>query len=226
MNRIHILIVEDDVDISTMLVELLSAKGYETSAAFSGTQALRLLKEPVFHLVLLDLMLPELSGERVLQTLRETSNIPVIALSAKDSPQIKIDLLRSGADDYITKPFLNEELLARMEALLRRSGTLPKAKKQLRHRGILLDEDTMEVTVHGTPIELTRREFLILRLLMSAPSRVFSKNNIYESVWNEPYLGEDNAVSVHISNLRQKLSRGGTEDSCIKTVWGIGFKLE
>lgn len=223
---IHILIVEDDGDISAMLVELLSAKGYETSTAFSGTQALRLLKEPVFHLVLLDLMLPELSGERVLQTLRETSNIPVIALSAKDSPQSKIDLLRSGADDYITKPFLNEELLARMEALLRRSGTLPKAKKQLRHKEIFLDEDTMEVTVHGSPVELTRREFLILRLLMSAPSRVFSKNNIYESVWNEPYLGEDNAVSVHISNLRQKLSRGGTEDSCIKTVWGIGFKLE
>jgi DNA-binding response OmpR family regulator len=221
-----ILIIEDDNDINRMLSLLLSHNQYTVTSAFSGTEGLRYLKELTFDLVLLDLMLPGLSGEEVLAEARTISDVPIIAVSAKDDKQSKVSVLKEGADDYITKPFDNDELIARVEALLRRRHlSEPSHQTVLSYKDITLDKASLEVTVRTTPISLTKREFLILELLMSNPKKVFSKNNIFESVWNEEYIGDDNTVNVHISNIRQKLSKGNPDETYIQTVWGIGFKM-
>lgn len=218
-----ILIVEDDADISNMLRELLSPH-YSISQAFSGTEAVMCAEREEFDLILLDLMLPGLTGEEVLERVRAQGNVPVIAVSAKDDKSTKVGLLKSGVDDFIGKPFDNDELMARIEALLRRSsgGGLSEV---LTFKNVKLNRSTMEVSVCDKPVSLTKREYLILELLMSNPKKIFTKNNIFESVWNEQFLGEDNAVNVHISNIRQKLSKLDPGESYIQTVWGLGFKM-
>ncbi len=219
----RILIVEDDTDISGMLKELLSPH-YETAQAFSGTEAVMCAEREDFDLILLDLMLPGMTGEEVLGHLRRKGSVPVIAVSAKDDKQTKVTLLKTGVDDFISKPFDNDELLARIEALLRRSsGGI--SSDVLTFKNIKINRSTMEVSVSGKPLSLTKREYLILELLMSNPKKIFTKNNIFESVWNEQFLGEDNAVNVHISNIRQKLSKLDPDETYIQTVWGLGFKM-
>lgn len=219
----RILIVEDDTDISGMLKELLSLH-YETAQAFSGTEAVMCAEREDFDLILLDLMLPGMTGEEVLGHLRRKGSVPVIAVSAKDDKQTKVTLLKTGVDDFISKPFDNDELLARIEALLRRSsGGI--SSDVLTFKNIKINRSTMEVSVSGKPLSLTKREYLILELLMSNPKKIFTKNNIFESVWNEQFLGEDNAVNVHISNIRQKLSKLDPDETYIQTVWGLGFKM-
>lgn len=219
----RILIVEDDTDISGMLKELLSPH-YETVQAFSGTEAVMCAEREDFDLILLDLMLPGMTGEEVLGHLRRKGSVPVIAVSAKDDKQTKVTLLKTGVDDFISKPFDNDELLARIEALLRRSsGGI--SSDVLTFKNIKINRSTMEVSVSGKPLSLTKREYLILELLMSNPKKIFTKNNIFESVWNEQFLGEDNAVNVHISNIRQKLSKLDPDETYIQTVWGLGFKM-
>lgn len=219
----RILIVEDDTDISGMLKELLSPH-YETAQAFSGTEAVMCAEREDFDLILLDLMLPGMTGEEVLGHLRRRGSVPVIAVSAKDDKQTKVTLLKTGVDDFISKPFDNDELLARIEALLRRSsGGI--SSDVLTFKNIKINRSTMEVSVSGKPLSLTKREYLILELLMSNPKKIFTKNNIFESVWNEQFLGEDNAVNVHISNIRQKLSKLDPDETYIQTVWGLGFKM-
>lgn len=230
----YILIVEDDNDISHMLKELLQQNGYETAQAFSGTEALLYIEKECPAAMILDLMLPGMSGEELLGKIKkENPQIAVIISSAKDAIQTRISMLRAGADDYITKPFDTEELLARLEAVLRRSGNLTgndlsekEAGRVLRYKDILMEPDTFRIFVSGKEIRLTRREYLILELLMENPGRVFTKSNIYEAVWNEEFLGEDNAVNVHISNIRQKLAKVNEAESYIETVWGIGFKMK
>ncbi|WP_392885411.1 response regulator transcription factor [Eubacterium limosum] len=227
MESINILIVEDDVNISNMLVDLLTHSGYTADTAYSGTEALFCLEKKSYALILLDLMLPGMSGEEVLKSLRQTSDTLVIAVSAKDDSPTKISLLKNGADDYITKPFNNEELLARIEALLRRnSGNTGLSGKTLTYKGLTLNPSTYEVYLKGQPLSLTKREYKILELLMQNPQRVFSKNVIYETVWEDLFLGEDNAINVHISNLRQKLAKIDPDEAYIQTVWGIGFKMK
>jgi len=221
MNRI--LIVEDDTDISGMLKELLSPH-YETAQAFSGTEAVMCAEREDFDLILLDLMLPGMTGEEVLEHLRRRGSVPVIAVSAKDDKQTKVTLLKTGVDDFISKPFDNDELLARIEALLRRSSG-GVSSDVLTFKNIKINRSTMEVSVSGKPLSLTKREYLILELLMSNPKKIFTKNNIFESVWNEQFLGEDNAVNVHISNIRQKLAKLDPDETYIQTVWGLGFKM-
>lgn len=221
MNRI--LIVEDDTDISGMLKELLSPH-YGTAQAFSGTEAVMCAERENFDLILLDLMLPGMTGEEVLEHLRRKGSVPVIAVSAKDDKQTKVTLLKTGVDDFISKPFDNDELLARIEALLRRSSG-GATSDMLTFKNIKLNRSTMEVSVNGKPLSLTKREYLILELLMSNPKKIFTKNNIFESVWNEQFLGEDNAVNVHISNIRQKLAKLDPDETYIQTVWGLGFKM-
>ena len=221
MNRI--LIVEDDTDISGMLKELLSPH-YEAAQAFSGTEAVMCAEREDFDLILLDLMLPGMTGEEVLGHLRRKGSVPVIAVSAKDDKQTKVTLLKTGVDDFISKPFDNDELLARIEALLRRSSG-GVSSDVLTFKNIKINRSTMEVSVSGKPLSLTKREYLILELLMSNPKKIFTKNNIFESVWNEQFLGEDNAVNVHISNIRQKLSKLDPDETYIQTVWGLGFKM-
>lgn len=219
----QILIVEDDADINNLLAEILKRGGYKAVQAYSGTEARLLLEKHEYSLLLLDLMLPGITGEEIISLLRKSNdNTPIIVLSAKDTPQDKITALHIGADDYITKPFDEGELLARIEAALRRAGHEPSlATKKLIYQDICLEPETRTVTVSGSPVSLTAREFDILALLMSNPKKVFTKSNLFRSVWNDEFLGDDNTVNVHISNLRSKL--GSTE--YIKTVWGIGFKL-
>lgn len=218
-----ILIVEDDADISNMLRELLSPH-YSISQAFSGTEAVMCAEREEFDLILLDLMLPGMTGEEVLERVRAQGNVPVIAVSAKDDKSTKVGLLKSGVDDFIGKPFDNDELMARIEALLRRSSG-GGSSEVLTFKNVKLNRSTMEVSVCDKPVSLTKREYLILELLMSNPKKIFTKNNIFESVWNEQFLGEDNAVNVHISNIRQKLSKLDPDESYIQTVWGLGFKM-
>ena len=222
----YILIVEDDNDISHMLKDLLGQNGYGTAQAFSGTEALFYIEKKCPQAMILDLMLPGMSGEELLAKVKaEYPDISVIISSAKDTAKTRISMLRAGEDDYITKPFDTEELLARLEAVLRRSlADGRKIKKKLQFKDLVMEPEDFKVTVGGTEVRLTRREFLILELMMENPGKVFTKSNIYESVWNEEFLGEDNAVNVHISNIRGKIKKV-SERECIETVWGLGFRL-
>lgn len=237
----YILIVEDDNDISFMLKELLEQNGYAASQAFSGTEALFYMEKELPTAMILDLMLPGITGEELLSKIKkEHPEIPVIIASAKEDTGIRVSLLRAGADDFIVKPFDVDELLARLEAVLRRSGRnrqgtnangsdgAVQAGKQtaISYKDIVMESEGFRVTVSGEEVRLTRHEYLILELLMKHPGKVFTKSNIYESVWNEEFLGEDNAVNVHISNIRQKLAKINAAETYIETVWGIGFKMK
>lgn len=226
----YILIAEDDNDISHMLSDLLGSQGYRTQSAFSGTEALLYIEREAPAAVVLDLMLLGMTGEELLAHIKEVDGgIAVIVASAKDDVRTRVTLLRAGADDYVVKPFDTEELLARLEAVLRRNGQgkqRKNAENKLVYKDIVMKPDDFSVTVSGQEIALTRREYLILELLIRSPGKVFTRSNIYESVWNEEYLGEDNAVNVHISNIRQKLAKVNREETYIQTVWGIGFKMK
>ena len=226
-NQATILVIEDDNDISNMIYDLLEQNGYNIKQAYSGTEALLVFDHKI-DLVLLDLMLPGLAGEQVLQEIRKNSNIPVIGLSAKSDKATTINLLKSGADDYVVKPFNNEELLARIEVQLRRYHKaigLPKGNSKLIYRDIVIDVETYSVEVGGTLVNLTKREFLILELMMKYPKKVFTKSNLYEHVWNDEFYGDENTINVHISNLRAKLAKAKPSEEYIQTVWGIGFKM-
>ncbi|MUT65160.1 response regulator transcription factor [Paenibacillus sp. NEAU-GSW1] len=222
-----ILLVEDDSMLSHMIKRLLEQNSYKVTAAYSGSEALLLLKDQAFDLLLLDLMLPGVSGENVLEYAKASSSLPVIGLSAKTDMASKINLLRQGADDYITKPFDNQELLVRIEAILRRCSKEKTTKEQiLTFKDLTLNTVTLEVKLMGTPLALTRYEYSILHLLMSAPNKVFTKNNIFERIWNEDFSGSDNAINVHIGNLRKKMAAIKPDESFIQTVWGLGFKMQ
>lgn len=233
----YILIVEDDNDINQMLKELLTQHHYVVRQAFSGTEALMHIEREQPEAVILDLMLPGMNGEELLKRIKEKyPDVAVLIASAKEEVTTKVSLLRAGADDYIIKPFDTEELLARLEVILRHKGKDNMGNNQppngtgsvrvLEYKDIRIEQDNFRVTVSETEIKLTKREYLILELLMGNPDKVFTKNNIYESVWNEEFLGEENAVNVHISNLRQKLAKVNDKESYIQTVWGIGFKMQ
>lgn len=222
---IKILIVEDDLKISTMLKTLLTKNHYEVKSAFSGTEAILLLQNESFGLVLLDLMLPGLTGEEVLTKINEQFKIPVICVSAKDDLNTKIEVIQAGADDYITKPFNNEELIVRIGAVLRRvnNGSKNTNANIFKFKDLVLDSENHSVHINENPIELTVKEYAILELLISNPKKVFTKQNIFESIWSEEYIVDERAVTVHVSNLRNKLNSG---DKYIKTVWGIGYKMQ
>jgi len=223
-----ILIVEDDSDIGGMLRELLTHQRYKVDNAYSGTEALFWIEKEKYDLVLLDLMLPGLRGEEVLQEIRKKSDISVIAVSAKDDKDTRLSLLKAGADDYITKPFDTDELLVRIEVVLRRKGHIVQTSENfiLRFKDIELNDTEFTCTVNNMLILLTKFEYNLLHLLMSNPKKVFTKNNIFESVWEEDFLGEDNAINVHICNIRSKLAKGNPKGKYIQTVWGIGFKMQ
>ncbi|MBR3575525.1 MAG: response regulator transcription factor [Lachnospiraceae bacterium] len=220
-----ILIVEDDKEINKLLSDFLKENDYETISLFDGLKAADVIKEKAVDLVILDLMLPYKSGDMVLTDIRKFSNIPVIIVSAKETTRNKIDLLRLGADDYMTKPFDLEEVLARIESTLRRAGAFPDAEAVLQHNGLCIDIHNNKATLDETELSLTAKEFAILQLLLEHPEKVFSKANLFESVWGEEYITEDNALNVHISNLRAKLKKICPEKEFIDTVWGIGFRL-
>lgn len=226
MDTAHILVVEDDPDINRLLCRILTDGGYDCRPAFSGSEAMLLAEKYDYDLVLLDLMLPGLSGEECIAALREKSTMPILVLSAKMGTEDRVNVLRLGADDFVPKPFENSEVLARVEAQIRRYKrfSAPAGRGPLRHGPLTLDRESVQVLAGETPVFLTVREFEILALLMEYPKKVFTREQLYRSVWGEEYLGEDNTVNVHVSNLRSKLAAAGAED-CIKTVWGIGFKM-
>ena len=219
----HILIVEDDTDINSSTAEYLRRKGCLCSQAFSGTEGRLLWQAGGVDLLLVDLMLPGLSGSELIREIRKTSRTPVIVLSAKTELSDKVELLGLGADDYLTKPCQLEELWARIQVQLRHASTAP-SKELLRYQDWVLNLEDMTLTAAGQPVNLTAHEFKIVELLASRPKRVFTKQQIYEAVWQETCAVEDKTITVHISNIRAKLRPSGT-DSYIQTVWGIGFKL-
>ena len=219
-----ILVVEDDMHISEMLCELLTLNKYAPVAAYSGTEALLCLSMGGFSLMLLDLMLPGKTGEEVLRDVRAKSGMPVIVLTAMADKETTVNLLGLGADDYLVKPFDNGELLARIAVQLRRVAA-QDVSGQLKYKDIVLDLEGYDAQIGDTKAGLSKREFEILRLMMTHPQKVFTKNNLYESVWGEEFLGDDNTINVHISKLRAKLGVLGPGQEYIKTVWGIGFKM-
>lgn len=226
--KINILVVEDDVDINNLLCKILSKEGYSVRPAFSGSEAKMCLEHYDFQLIILDLMLPAISGEELISQIRQAKTMPIIVISAKLGQDAKIEALKLGADDFISKPFDLKEVLARVEAQLRRYMVFsnPKEKQKiLKYKDLILDPESVEVRVKDQLITLTAREFAILELMMSHPNKVFTKANLFEHVWNEEFLGDDNTVNVHISNLRSKLAKVAPNTEYIRTIWGIGFKI-
>ena len=224
---VHILVVEDDPDINRLLLTILEGAGYSARAAFSGSEALLWAEKYDYDLVLLDLMLPGLPGEEFIRQIRDTKTMPILVLSAKVAVEDRVAALALGADDFIPKPFDNREVLARVEAQLRRSRRFgPSAGGSALSWGPLrLSQADHTATLDGADLSLTAHEFDILRLLMEQPRRTFSRAQIYEAVWGEEYVGDDNTVNVHISNLRSKLAKLDRSGEYIKTVWGVGFKM-
>ncbi len=231
----EILIIEDDRDINDLLATALGKAGYATTQAWSGTEGQMLIKlnGSAYSLVLLDLMLPGISGEKLLEEIRQTDNsLPVIILTAKDELDEKINLLTSGADDYITKPFEIKEVVARVAVQLRHAKSDPSGidaggtNARLKYGQLELDRTSRQLLVNGTVADgITKQEFSILELLMEHPKQVFAKEDIFEYAWDEPYMGETKTLDVHISNIRKKIKKL-TETECIETVWGIGYKMK
>ncbi|HIY17167.1 MAG TPA: response regulator transcription factor [Candidatus Intestinimonas stercorigallinarum] len=226
METCHILVVEDDQDINRLLCRILTDGGYDVRPAFSGSEAVLWAEQYDYDLVLLDLMLPGLTGEEFIARMRRRKTMPIIVLSAKAGLEDRVNVLRLGADDFIPKPFDNDEVLARVEAQLRRykQFSTPGGGQVLRCGDLELDREAIRVTAGGREVALTAREFEILSLLMSHPRKVFTREQLYESAWGGEYMGDDNTVNVHISNLRSKLAKASDREY-IKTVWGIGFKM-
>lgn len=241
MKQHKILLVEDDAGISEMLKNYLTAENYDVICAFDGQEACELFDASPFDLVLLDLMIPKVSGMDVMQHIRQSSFVPVIILSAKDTETDKTLGLALGADDYITKPFSVVEVLARIRANIRRAtqydgastavSAVPASGKSAYEEEILTaGELTMNLsdytlTKSGKAVELTAKEFEILKLLMQNPKKVYTKEQLYSLVWNDAYLGDENAVNVHISRLRNKIEDDSRNPRYVLTVWGIGYKL-
>ncbi len=220
-----ILVVEDDKEINKLVSDFLVSNGHEVVSLFDGLKATDEVKNGGIELAILDLMLPYKNGDMVLSDIRKISNIPVIIVSAKETTQNKIDLLRLGADDYMTKPFDLEEVLARIESNLRRASFSQNSGNTLEFKGLAIDENNNVATLDGTELSLTAKEFAILLMLLKYPDKVFSKANLFESIWKEEYIAEDNALNVHVSNLRAKLKNISPDKDFIDTVWGIGYRL-
>ena len=224
-----ILVCDDEKDIVSALNIYLSAEGYEVVPAYSGKQALEIIRDCRIDLVLMDIMMPEMDGLTAVAKLREISNVPVLFLTAKSEDADMILGLNMGADDYITKPFKPMEVIARVRSHLRRYTMLGGAQKQetvLRVGGIQLDHDSKTVTLDGEPVSLTPLEYSILYYLMRNPGKVFSSEQLYREVWGDAPMGGDNTVAVHIRHLREKLEIDPSNPRYLKVVWGHGYKLE
>lgn len=227
----QILICDDEPDIVNALkIYLSSERDYKLFEAYTGAQALDLVRRETIHLILMDVMMPEMDGITATAKIREISNAPIILLTAKSENEDKVLGLNIGADDYITKPFVPVEVLARVRSQLRRytrlGGTGMGTDSTLTIGGITLNDDSKQVTVDGEPVSLTPMEYSILRLLMKNPGKVYSSRALYEAVWQESPLGSESAVAVHIRHIREKIEINPSEPRYLKVVWGQGYKME
>ena len=225
MEKYDVLIIDDDVHINNMIKDALTKGGYTCMQAFSGTEGMLVIREYKFRVIILDLMLPGISGEEFISKSKEIASLPIIVLSAKDNIDGKVKCLELGAEDYITKPFDVKELLARVQVQIRRNTVTDDAGKKVSYRELTLEPDGCTLSVENEKVSLTRQEYRIMELLMSSPKQVFSKQAIYDYAWDEIYEGEDKTVNVHISNIRKKIKEV-SEQEYISTVWGIGFKMK
>ncbi|HEX3075957.1 MAG TPA: response regulator transcription factor [Lachnospiraceae bacterium] len=230
----HILVVEDDVDINNLITTILRKNGYQVTSAYSGSEAELRIRMEEFDLLILDLMLPGMTGEEIIAKTRESKEMPIIVISAKITLEDRVQALNIGADDYITKPFEIEEILARVNSQLRRYHKFSNVDRRdeesieedcFQFKNLTMNVTAREALVNGNPISLTVHEYEILLLLIKNPNKVYSRESLYESIWDNGYYGEDNTVNVHISNIRKKLDAVDKDTEYIKTVWGIGFKL-
>lgn len=234
----RILVVEDDSEIRKLLKDYLTEHEYGVTEAKEGNQASELIASECFDVILMDMMLPFRSGDVLIRELRgrkddlKAARTPVIVISAKSGSETRIETIRIGADDYIIKPFNLDEVLVRIEAVLRRSADGAYASSDSEQGGGVLSFGDLEyseannmVTFKGSPVKLTAKEMMLLAILLKNPQKTFTKANLYESVWNDTYIYEDNTINVHMSNLRSKL-KNATGQDYIETVWGIGYKLK
>ena len=231
MEPSKILVVDDDREIVTAITKNLEAEGYAVFQAYDGLQALELMTRETIHLVLLDIMMPNLDGLSATMKIREKKNIPIILLSAKSEDSDKVLGLTMGADDYMTKPFSPAELVARVRSQLRRYMQLgdysgSQNVEQIVVGGLMLDLGSKLLYVDGDPVKLTATEYKILKLLMEDPGRVYSAEEIYERVWEEDSYSVENTVMVHIRRIREKIEINPREPEYLKVVWGIGYKME
>ena len=228
---LNVLVCDDDKEIVDAIEIYLSQEGYRILKAYDGMQALEILKREEIHLLILDIMMPRMDGIRATLKIREESSIPIIMLSAKSEDTDKILGLNLGADDYVTKPFNPLELVARAKSQLRRYTKLGNmqekdAENVFQTGGLMINDDRKEVTVDDEPVKLTPIEYNILLLLMKNQGRVFSIEQIYESIWQEEAIGADNTVAVHIRHIREKIEINPKEPRYLKVVWGVGYKVE
>lgn len=226
----NILLIEDDTAISEMVENHLKKEGFSVAVAFNGEEGISKFLNNSFDLIILDIMLPKLDGMEVMKIVRQKSLIPILIMSAKDSDVDKAIGLGLGADDYIAKPFSLVELSARIKAAIRRANnySMPQKKEEknnLTVNQLTLDLENYSVCKNGIPIQLTSKEFEILKLFITNPNKVFTKSQIYSSVWNEDYYGDENVINVHMRRLREKIEDTPSEPKYIKTIWGIGYKL-
>jgi len=226
----NILVCDDDREIVDAIEIYLSQDGYQIFKAYDGEQAIDIMKKEDIHLLIMDVMMPKLDGIRATLKIREYSSIPIIILSAKSEDTDKILGLNIGADDYITKPFNPLELAARVKSNLRRYtslGSLNVENKAIYQvGGLVINDETKQVTVDDEPVKMTPIEYNILLLLMKNQGRVFSIDQIYESIWNEDAIGADNTVAVHIRHIREKIEINPKEPRYLKVVWGVGYKID
>ena len=228
MEKLKVLVVDDDREIVESIAIFLQADGYLVRKAYNGLEALDIVMTENVHLIILDIMMPELDGIKTLLKVRESKNLPIILLSAKSEDADKILGLTAGADDYITKPFNPSELVARVKSQLRRYtqlGAMQIKETQIVIRGLVLDTESKSVTVDGEAVRLTPLEYKILELLCRHPGRVFSTEEIYRQVWNDDIVS-DNAIAVHVRHIREKIEINPREPRYLKVVWGVGYKIE
>lgn len=225
----NVLVCDDEKDIVSALKIYLTSDGYQVYEAYNGKEALQVIRTQEIHLVLMDIMMPEMDGIQTMVEIRKMSNVPVVLLTAKSEDTDKVLGLTVGADDYITKPFNPVELQARVKSQIRRYMLLGSGNSvtgTLKIGGIELDDKSKEVTLDGEKISLTRTEYDILKLLMEHPGEVYSPNQIYEKVWKDNPYGTENTVAVHIRHLREKVEYNPAEPRYLKVVWGRGYKME
>ena len=228
MEKLTVLVVDDDREIVESIAIFLQADGYLVRKAYNGLEALDIVMTENVHLIILDIMMPELDGIKTLLKVRESKNLPIILLSAKSEDADKILGLTAGADDYITKPFNPSELVARVKSQLRRytqPGAMQIKETQIAIRRLVLDTESKSVTVDGEAVRLTPLEYKILELLCRHPGRVFSTEEIYRQVWNDDIVS-DNAIAVHVRHIREKIEINPKEPRYLKVVWGVGYKIE